>query len=587
MVQYKWIALSNTTIGVMMATVNQTILLISLPVIFRHIDLDPFVSSSFPYFLWILMGFNIVTATLLLTFGRLSDMYGRVRLFNLGFIIFTAGSIILSITPFKGTAGASFIIVFRLVQGLGAAFLFSNSAAILTDAFPSNERGTALGINSIAAIGGSLIGIILGGVLSVIYWRAVFIVSVPFGVMGTVWSYMKLKDKSTRNKDQKIDYVGNTAFALGLTLVLVGLVYGLESYGGQPTGFGNPWVLAAFAAGGALLVTFPFIEMRVRYPMFKLSLFRIRPFALGNFANLLAALARGGVMIMMIVLLQGIYLPLKGYPLDVTPFWAGIYMVPMTAGYLVMSPISGKLSDRYGARELATLGMIIVAVSLYLVTFLPYNFYYPSLAGILLMMGIGNGLFTSPNSAAIMNAVPRETRGVASGMRSTMMNTGMTLSIGIFFVLLIYGLSAKLPASIDSSLEGLNASSLIPYFSSLNPTVALFSAFLGENPVSLIVSHVSMSSSLYATLTSNSWFSTVLAPAFMSSFHTAFYVGAGMAVVASLVSISRGKMFVYERDVEERSKNSASHNATNNNGEFLTTHRLEDHMTGDERSRGK
>ncbi|MCL4335327.1 MAG: MFS transporter [Candidatus Thermoplasmatota archaeon] len=568
MVEYKWIALSNTTIGVMMATINQTILLISLPVIFRHIDLDPFLSSSFPYFLWILMGFNIVTATLLLTFGRLSDMYGRVRLFNLGFIVFTAGSVILSITPFKGTAGASFIIAFRLVQGLGAAFLFSNSAAILTDAFPNNERGTALGINSIAAIGGSLIGIILGGVLSVVYWRAVFIVSVPFGVLGTVWSYVKLKDTSTRDKTQKVDYVGNTAFAVGLTLVLVGLVYGLESYNGLPTGFGNPWVLASFGVGGAMLVAFPFIESKVRYPMFKLSLFRIRPFAFGNFANLLSALARGGVMIMMIVLLQGIYLPLKGYPIQVTPFWAGIYMVPMTAGYLVMSPISGKLSDKYGARELATLGMVIVAVSLYLVTFLPYDFYYPTMAGMLLLMGIGNGLFTSPNSAAIMNAVPRETRGVASGMRSTMMNTGMTLSIGMFFVLLIYGLSSRLPVSIDSSLNALNASSLIPYFSSLNPTVALFSAFLGENPVSLILAHVSISHSLYVTLTSNSWFSSVLAPAFMDSFHMAFYVGAGMAAVAAAVSISRGKMFVYERDVENRQQEGT--NVINNNKEPLT-----------------
>ncbi|HLH86547.1 MAG TPA: MFS transporter, partial [Thermoplasmataceae archaeon] len=425
MVQYKWVALSNTTIGVLMASVNGTITLISLPAIFRGIQLSPLQPGSFVYLIWILMGFNIVTATLLVTFGRLSDIYGRVRLFNLGFAIFTLGSILLFITPGHGDTGALELVLFRIVQGIGAAFLFSNSAAILTDAFPLEERGKALGINQVAFLGGSFVGLILGGILSGINvtigpvhldWNSVFLVSVPIGILGTVWSYLKLKETSRRDRTQKIDYIGNLIFAGGLTVALIAVTYGLLPYGSDEMGWGNPFVISGIVVGVALLALFPFVELRVKQPMFRMSLFKIRAFSAGNFASLLSSIGRGGVMFMLIILLQGIYLPLHGYSFESTPFWAGIYMLPMTAGFMVMGPLSGALSDRYGARGLATAGMAIVGSAFVALSLIPYDFNYVEFALIIFVMGLGNGMFAAPNTAAIMNSVPAETRGAASGM---------------------------------------------------------------------------------------------------------------------------------------------------------------------------
>lgn len=570
MVQYKWVALSNTTMGVFMATINQTILLISLPDIFRGIGLNPFDAVNFQYLLWILLGFNIITATLLLTFGRLSDMFGRIRLFNIGFAIFTAGSVLLYFTPWQGAPAAQYMIVGRLIQGLGAAFLFSNSAAILTDAFPSRERGTALGINSIAAIGGSFIGIILGGVLAVFDWRYVFLVSVPVGGLGTVWSYLKLKDTSVRDRSQKIDYVGNLLFAGGLTLILVGIIYGLMPYGNSTMGWTNPLVIASFVVGSVSLVAFPFVEMKVRYPMFRMSLFRIRAFSMGNIAGLLSAMARGGVMIMLIILLQGIYLPLKGYDFSVTPFWAGIYMVPLTAGFMIMSPIGGKLSDKYGARFLATLGMLIVIASFYALTTLPYLFSYPLFAVMLFTMGVGNGLFAAPNAAAIMNSVPAETRGVSSGMRATLMNAGMTISIGMFFTVVLVSLASGLPGAFSTSLANAGASNLISSFENIPPTAAMFSAFLGINPVSTILAglHSQITSQLSAStvtlLTSKTWFPHAIAPAFMSALHIAFFIGMILAGIAAAASYMRGGIYIHDETVSPSGSSEPAKGASQN-----------------------
>lgn len=561
MVQYKWVALSNTTMGVFMATVNQTILLISLPDIFRGIGLNPFVPANFQYLLWILLGFNIVTATLLLTFGRLSDMFGRIRLFNLGFAVFTVGSVMLYFTPVSpghGASSAQYMIIGRLIQGFGAAFLFSNSAAILTDAFPARERGTALGINSIAAIGGSFIGIILGGVLATFDWRDVFLVSVPVGALGTIWSMYKLKDTAKRDKTQKIDYVGNVLFAGGLTLILIGIIYGLLPYGSSTMGWLNPLVIASFVIGGAALVLFPLVELRVKYPMFRMSLFKVKAFAMGNMSGLLSAMARGGVMIMLIILLQGIWLPLHGYSFAVTPFWAGIYMVPLTVGFMIMSPLGGKLSDKYGAKHLATLGMIIVAIAFYALTTLPYFFNYVPFAIMLFVMGVGNGLFAAPNAAAIMNSVPAEVRGVSSGMRATLMNTGMTVSIGMFFTIVIIALSSGLPNAFATSLSNSGASALIPAFKQIPPTSAMFSAFLGINPVSTILQQIptSVTSQLGAglinTLESKTWFPHAMAPAFMSALHVAFFIGMAIAAAAALISYLRGGMYIHEETEEQR-----------------------------------
>ncbi len=552
MVKYKWVALSNTTMGVLMATINGTITLISLPAIFKGIHLDPFASGSFIYLLWILMGFNIVTAVLLVTFGRLSDIFGRVRLFNVGFAIFTFGSVMLYLTPGSGDAAAQYLVAFRIVQGVGASFLFSNSSAIITDAFPVSERGKALGINQVAALGGSFIGLILGGILSVINWRYVFLVSVPVGLLGTVWSVIKLKDTALKEEGQKIDYAGNIVFGSGLTVLLIAITYGLLPYKSSSTGWSNPLVVAGIVAGLILLIIFPFVERYVKQPMFRLKLFRNRAFAAGNFASLLSSVGRGGVMLMLVILLQGIWLPLHGYSYTSTPFWAGIFMLPMTAGFMIMGPLSGAISDRHGARVLATAGMVIVGVAFLVLSLFPYNFNYLEFGLTLFVMGMGNGMFAAPNTAAIMNSVPAESRGAASGMMTTLRNAGQTASMGMFFTIVIIALSTGMGSSFTSALSSIGVSNASLYGSVLGkvpPTIALFSAFLGENPMATIIAALpaSMQSGLapyMATLTGKTWFPMALAPAFMGALRDAFYVGMALSFVAAAVSLLRGRKYV-------------------------------------------
>ncbi len=553
MVKYKWVALSNTTMGVLMATINGTITLISLPAIFKGIHLSPFASGSFIYLLWILMGFNIVTAVLLVTFGRLSDIFGRVRLFNFGFAIFTAGSVLLYLTPGTGVSAAQYLVAMRIVQGVGAAFLFSNSSAIITDAFPVNERGRALGINQVAALGGSFIGLILGGVLSVINWRYIFLVSVPVGLFGTVWSMAKLKDTAMKETGQRIDYAGNVTFGAGITILLVAVTYGLLPYGKDTTGWSNPLVIASLVVSVALLDAFPFIERRVRQPMFRLSLFRSRAFSAGNFASLLSAVGRGGVMIMLVILLQGIWLPLHGYSYASTPFWAGIAMLPMTAGFMIMGPLSGAISDKHGARVLATAGMFIVGIMFFVLSTMPYNFNYVEFGIALFIMGMGNGMFAAPNTAAIMNSVPAESRGAASGMMTTLRNAGQTASMGMFFTIVIVALAAGMGASFTNALSSLGVSNAAYYGSILGkepPTIALFSAFLGENPMQTIISASPILASGLHSYTSvlygKYWFPSALAPAFMGALRDAFYVGMSLSFVAAVVSLLRGKKYVDE-----------------------------------------
>jgi MFS family permease len=546
MVEYKWVVLSNTTVGVLMSAIDGTIVLISLPAIFRGIQLNPM--TSFQYLLWILFGYMIVTATLLVTFGRISDMHGRVRLYNLGFAIFAVGSTLLYLTPNTGNLGALEIILFRMIQAVGAAFLFSNSAALITDAFPEMELGKALGINQIAGLAGSFIGLVVGGTLATIYWRDVFLVSVPVGIFGAMWSYWKLKELGVISRGEKIDIWGNLTFAAGLTLLLISLTYGLLPYGNSPMGWTNPYVVAGLVAGGVLLVSFPFIENKVKYPMFRLSLFRIRTFSAGIFAGFLASSARGGVMIMLSILLQGIWLPLHGVNYVDTPFWAGIYLLPLSAGFITMGPISGWLSDKYGARGLATLGMVITAGTFLGLATLPYNFYYPEFAALIYTQGLGMGMFASPNTASIMDSVPKEHRGVASGMRSTMQNTGMMVSIAAFFAVIVFSLSNGLPSAFESSLVQAGAPpQLISYFTTLSPTQTLFSAFLGYNPIAAIIAGLPrdissmLSSETIATLTGLHWFPTTIASVFMSSLEAAFYVSVALSAVAAAASSLRGK----------------------------------------------
>ena len=449
MVEYKWIVLSNTTLGTFMASIDITIVEIALPAIFRGIAIDPF--TSFQYLLWILFGYSIVTATLLVTFGRISDIFGRVKLYNLGFLVYTVGSILLYLTPGTGDAGAIELIFFRIVQGIGGAFLFSNGAAIITDAFPEKERGKALGLNQISFLTGSFVGLVLGGVLAVYDWRYVFLISVPFGLFGTIWSYWKLKELAVIRKGQKIDVWGNITFGVGLTGFLIAISYGLLPYGTSTMGWGNPWVIGGMICSVALLVAFPFIETRVQDPMFRLHLFKSRAFSAGNFAAFLASISRGGVSLLLIILLQAIWLPLHGINYQDTPLWAGIYMLPFTSGFLVMGPLSGYLSDRHGARGFSTAGMLITAIGYYLLSTFAYNFAYLSFAGVIFLMGVGMGMFAAPNTASVMNSVPPEHRGSASGMRSTMQNTGSVIGLSILFTLVLLVLSRDLPVSLAVS----------------------------------------------------------------------------------------------------------------------------------------
>jgi EmrB/QacA subfamily drug resistance transporter len=560
MVDYKWVALSNTTLGVLMASIDGTIVLIALPSIFRGININPF--TSFQYLLWIMFGYSIVTATLLVTFGRISDMFGRVRLYNLGFAIFTVGSILLFLTPNQGDLGAMELIVFRIVQGVGAAFLFANSAAIITDAFPANERGKALGINQVAFLAGSLIGLVLGGVLAVYDWRLVFLVSVPVGIVGTVWSYWKLKEKGTIRRNQKMDYWGNITFGAGLTLLLVGITYGLVPYGSSSMGWGSPWVIAALVSGAALLIAFPFIERKVADPMFRLDLFKNRMFSMGNFAGFLGAMARGGVMIMLVVLLQGIWLPLHGFNYEDTPFWAGIFMIPMSLGIALTGPLSGWLSDKHGARTLATAGMIISGAAFVAFALLPVNFDYLPFAVVLFVMGVGNGVFFSPNMASIMNSVPPEHRGAASGMRATLQNCGQTISQGIFFAIIIISLSVSLPGALSSAVTNAGAPAQVGQIFAATPASgALFGAFLGYNPVGTILLGLphalvaSIPSITYTYITGTVFFPTAISSPFMVALREAFFVGAVMCFVAAMCSALRGKKYVNgEEQVDKTEK---------------------------------
>ncbi len=486
---YKWVALTNTTLGSLMATIDASIVLIAFPAIFKGIGINPLAPGESSYFLWLLLGYMVVTATLLVTFGRISDMFGRVRLYNLGFLIFAIGSTLLALTPSTGNTGALELIIFRLIQGIGSGFLLSNSAAILTDAFPVDQRGRALGINQIAGIAGSFIGLIVGGILAAINWRLVFLVSVPVGIVGTIWAYMMLRETATIREHQQIDWLGNVTFALGLTIFLLGITYGIEPYGGSPMGWGNPLVIGAILLGIVLLAAFVWIELHVDDPMFRLDLFKIRMFAAGNTAGFLSALGRGGLQFMLIIWLQGIWLPLHGYRFEETPLWAGIFMTPLLLGFILMGPISGYLSDHFGARLFSTTGMLLQVLGFLGLTLLPANFNYPVFAVLLFMLGCGSGLFASPNTSSIMSSVPPETRGASSGMRATFQNSATLVSIGLFFSIVTLGLAAALPSTLSTGLitNGVprQAATTIAH---LPPTAALFGAFLGYNPIGELLS---------------------------------------------------------------------------------------------------
>ena len=544
---YKWIALSNTTLGILMATINQSIVIIALPAIFRGIKLNPLVPSNTSYLLWMLLGFMVVAAVLVVSLGRVGDMFGRVRMYNLGFAVFTAGSIMLSVTWLHGTSAALWLILFRIVQGIGAAFLFANSSAILTDAFPAEERGLALGINMVAAIAGSFIGLVIGGVLAPVAWRLVFLVSVPVGLFGTVWAYYMLEERGVR-VPAKIDWLGNVTFAVGLISVLVGITYGILPYGGHSMGWTDPWVIAAILGGILVLCVFVAIERRVSMPMFRLALFRIRAFTAGNLAALLSALARGGLMFMLIIWLQGIWLPERGYSFSSTPLWAGISMLPLSAGFLMAGPVAGHLADRFGARPFATGGMLLAAAGFIGLILLPVNFSYIAFAALIFLNGLAMGLFAAPNQTGIMNSLPPDQRGAGAGMAGTFMNSAMVLSIGIFFSLIIVGLSATLPAALyhGLSIHGVPHAYALKV-SHLPPVGSLFAAFLGYNPMGTTLAPIlhQLPHGTAAYLTGHKFFPTLVSHPFATGIHEAFYFAAGCCLVAAVASSLRGGKYYY------------------------------------------
>ncbi|MET0423110.1 MAG: MFS transporter, partial [Actinoplanes sp.] len=481
--RYKWVALSNTTLGTLLATINASIVLISLPAIFKGIDVNPLEPGNVSYLLWMLMGYMLVTAVLVVTLGRLGDMYGRVKIYNAGFAIFTLTSVILSLDPYTGGRGALWLIGWRVAQAIGGAMLMANSAAIITDAFPAKQRGMALGVNIVSALAGSFIGLVAGGVLAEWDWRSIFWVNIPLGVLGTVWAYRSLHDSGVRRK-AKIDWWGNATFAIGLTAVLAAITYGIQPYGGHTQGWTNPWVLTGLIGGVAVLVVFGLIETRVAEPMFPLALFRNVAFTSGNAANLLASVARGGLQFMLIIWLQGIWLPQHGYSYESTPLWAGIYLVPMTIGFLAAGPIAGTLSDRFGPRPFATGGLLVMAVSFFGLLLLPGNFSYPVFALLIFINGLGGGLFAAPNTSLIMSSVPADMRGAASGMRATFQNAGQVLSIGVFFSLMVAGLANSLPGTLSAGLTGQGVPVETANVVAQTPPVGtLFAAFLGYNPI--------------------------------------------------------------------------------------------------------
>ncbi|MBU8830328.1 MFS transporter [Mycolicibacterium goodii] len=537
---YKWIALSNTTLGTLMATINASIVLISLPAIFRGIGLNPLDPANVSYLLWMLMGYLVVTAVLVVLFGRLGDMYGRVRIYNLGFVVFTVAAVALSVDPFDLGGGAVWLIAWRVVQGVGGAMLMASSSAILTDAFPANQRGMALGTNMVSAVAGSFLGLLIGGVLSEWDWRAIFWVGVPVGILGTIWSYRSLKELGVRSPG-KLDWAGTLTFGIGLTVLLTGITYGIQPYGDSTTGWTSPFVLGAIIAGIVLLVAFCLIELRVPNPMMNIRLFRSTAFGMGNLAGLMSSVGRGGLQFMLIIWLQGIWLPLHGYSFESTPLWAGIYMLPMTIGFLVSGPLAGSLSDRYGARPFTVGGMVLMAITFVALVMIPVDFDYWLFAVLVFLNGLGGGIFTAPNSAAVMSAVPASERGAASGVRATFFNAGSSLSIGIFFSLMIVGLAGSLPTAMSAGLTEQGVSESVAHeVANLPPVGSLFAAFLGYNPIAELLEpyHALQQPGVNAdVLTGQQFFPQLITEPFHAGLTVVFIAAAVMMVIGAIASL--------------------------------------------------
>jgi EmrB/QacA subfamily drug resistance transporter len=548
--RYKWRVLTNTTAASFMSTLDGSIVIIALPAIFRGIHLDPLAGGNIGYLLWMIMGYRLVQAVFVVTVGRLGDMFGRVRIYNWGFMVFAVASALLSFDPFDKGGGAMWLIGWRVLQAIGGSMLLANSAAILTDAFPADQRGFALGVNQISAIAGQFVGLLLGGVLAVLDWRAVFWVNLPVGVFGALWAYRHLRDNGVRHRG-RIDWWGNITFALGLGAILIAVTNGIHPYRGHSMGWTNPTIYGALIGGALLLAVFVWIELFVDDPMFQLRLFRIRAFTAGNAAGFAGAVARGGLQFMLIIWLQGIWLPLHGYNYNETPLWAGIFLVPLSIAFLISGPISGILSDRYGSRAFATIGMLLFGASFIGLMLIPVDFPYWAFALMIGLNGIGVGMFSSPNVSSIMSSVPDRQRGAASGIRSTFQNTGMALSIGVFFSLMIVGLSNTLPHTMSTGLQQQGVSpDVANHVANLPPVSSLFAAVLGVNPIGHLLSENNALDTLPAqnqqTLTGREFFPHLISGPFHSGLIVVFTAAAVLSVLGAIASSLRGGRTQYE-----------------------------------------
>jgi MFS family permease len=537
---YKWVVLSNTTLGTLLATINASIVLISLPAIFRGIGLNPLAPGNVSYLLWMLMGYLVVTAVLVVPFGRLGDMFGRVKIYNYGFVVFTVAAVALSFDPFHLDGGAIWLIGWRVIQGIGGAMLMASSSAILTDAFPANQRGMALGVNMVSAVAGSFLGLLIGGFLSEWDWKAIFWVGVPIGILGTIWSIRSLKELGV-NTPGRLDWAGTLTFGIGLTVLLVGITYGIQPYGDSTTGWGNPWVFGSITFGLLALVAFCFIELHIDSPMVDIRLFKSASFGMGNLAGLMSSMGRGGLQFMLIIWLQGIWLPLHGYSFESTPLWAGIYLLPITFGFLVAGPIAGSLSDRYGARPFTVGGMLLMAATFVGLVMIPVNFDYWVFAVLAFLNGLGGGIFTSPNTAAIMSSVPAAQRGAASGVRGTFFNAGSSLSIGVFFSLMIIGLSHTLPTAMSTGLQAQGVSASVAQdVANLPPVGSLFAAFLGYNPIAELLGPsgaLAQPGVNVGVLTGKTFFPQLITEPFHSGLTVVFIAAAVMMLIGAVASL--------------------------------------------------
>ena len=409
----KWRVLTNTTIGTFMALLDSSIVLISLPTIGRELP-----QTSPETLLWIVLSYSLVTATLLLTFGRLSDMFGRVRLYTLGFAIFTIGSAFCSLAT-----DGNILLAARVVEGIGAGFLAANGAAIVTDAFPIHERGKALGINQVSALAGSMMGLVLGGVLtSLLGWRSIFWVNIPVGIVGTVWAYVGLEEVAAREIESEIDWVGNVLFSGGITALLAGVTLG------GLVGWYDPMILLLLFGGLGMIVVFVFVEQVVRSPMFDFHLLRIRTFVMGNLAAFFSALARGSFTFILVFYFQGILL--------LSAFNAGVMLLPLSAAFIIVGPLSGVISDRRGSKLLGTTGLLVSAIGFAILLEFRASDPYWMLAVSMVFLGVGQGMFGSPNRAEVMSSVPPSRRGVASAFTTMFLNAGSMGSLAVGFTIL-------------------------------------------------------------------------------------------------------------------------------------------------------